>query len=324
MFDERQFILAKERQWTDLTEILRQVQISGLKGLPHENLLKLGSLYRHVCSDLAYARSQRATAALIAYLNQLTGDTHSLLYTENKSKHSLLSIVRFFTTEYPSLIRRRAVFIWTAIALSVIGYMVGYFIVVNNPSKLSLFVPAEFSSSADAWKKGFADHGDISIGKGALFSSFLMTHNTQVGIVVFATGVLIAPPIYMLISNGWLMGALVAVVAPTGHLGSLWAGILMHGVFELTALFICGAAGLLLGWSFIAPGQLRRKDALVANAKDAVALAIGTVPLFIIAGLIEGNISHSSLPHAFKFGLALFEFVALMLYFLSNRKSNTE
>ncbi len=141
-----------------------------------------------------------------------------------------------------------------------------------------------------------------------------MTHNTSVGIVAFATGITLLLPIYFMLQNGFVMGALIAVVQPTGHLSSMWAGILPHGICELSAIFICGGAGLCIGWALIAPGEYARKDALVRAGKDACKMMVGAIPLFIVAGIIEGNVSHASLPHWVKFGLAALQFTVLMVY----------
>ncbi|MDR3707901.1 MAG: stage II sporulation protein M [Capsulimonadaceae bacterium] len=314
MFDERSFITAKQQQWKDLDAIVDRVKFFGLRRLPTGDLTRIGSLYRRTCADLAYARAQRATPGLVDSLNQLVGNAHGLLYAEDREQHGLHRLVRFITQGFPAVMRRRMPFVAAAFLLSVAGYLIGYYLCRSNPGNISLFIPDAFRDSVDAWKKGFADHGDISLGNGVLFSSSLMTHNTEVGIAAFATGITILAPIYLMLSNGWLMGALVAVVAPGGKLGSFWPGILPHGVCELSAIFICAAAGLLLGWSLIAPGEYTRRDALVRNGKDAVKLMLGTIPLFIVAGIIEGNVSHSSLPHWAKYTLAGIQFAALAFY----------
>ncbi|MCD6360441.1 MAG: stage II sporulation protein M, partial [Armatimonadetes bacterium] len=71
---------------------------------------------------------------------------------------------------------------------------------------------------------------------------------------------------------------LVAVVAP-------------HGVLELSAIFICAGAGLMMGWALVAPGDRLRVDALSAAAREAVVLVVGCIPVFLTAALIEGLLS---------------------------------
>jgi len=50
-------------------------------------------------------------------------------------------------------------------------------------------------------------------------------------------------------------------------------------------------------------------------------MMVGTVPLFIIAGIIEGNVSHSSISHAAKFSIAAFQFIVLLFYIYGSKMS---
>ena len=76
-----------------------------------------------------------------------------------------------------------------------------------------------------------------------------------------------------------------------GRLTDLVAVVTPHGVVELSAIFIAGGAGLMLGHAIIDPGDRLRRDAIVHASREAVKLAVGTVPMFVCAGLIEGLIS---------------------------------
>lgn len=315
--DERAFINQKRTTWERLSIIVERTKNGGLKQLSKEELPALGSLYRRAAADLAYARAQGANPSLVLYLNELVGNAHGVIYAEESG--GWVRIWRFLAYGLPAVLRKRMAFILASFALTIIGALAAYSIVHQNPANVNMFLPEEFRSSFDAWKQGFADHGDVSLGEGGLTSSMLMTHNTQVGIMAFATGITFFMPLYFMLQNGTVMGALIAVVQPTGHLSSLWAGILPHGICELSAIFICGGAGFCIAWALIAPGRLSRSDALVANGRDACKMMVGTIPLFIIAGLLEGNVSHSSLPHWAKFSLAGLQFAALLFYIYGSR-----
>lgn len=314
MFDERTFISQKQNQWLDLTNIVTRVKGLGLRRLPVGDLTRLGSLYRRASADLAYARTQRATPELIYYLNELVGEAHGVLYVDNIERSIAGMVADFFAYDLPDVLRRRMPFIGVAFLLTVVGAFLAYFMVRHDPATESLFVPPGFQDSVNAWKHGFADKGDISVGEGAVFSSFLVTHNVGVGLFAFATGISLVIPFYLMLENGFIMGALVAVVQPTGYLRTMWAGLVPHAVCELFAIFICAGAGFLIGWSLISPGRYTRRDALIANGKDALKMVFGAVVLFCIAAVIEGNVSHSSMPHWAKFTLASVQFLALAFY----------
>jgi len=75
-------------------------------------------------------------------------------------------------------------------------------------------------------------------------------------------------------------------------------------VLELPAIFIAGGAGLRLAQGLLFPGLLSRSDSLAKAGADAVRLVMGVVPVLIVAGLIEGFISPSTLPWKWKFAMA--------------------
>ncbi|MGI4792251.1 MAG: stage II sporulation protein M [Janthinobacterium lividum] len=315
--DERVFINGKRAAWEKLSVIVERTKNGGLKQLSREELPALGSLYRRAAADLAYARAQGANPNLVLYLNELVGNAHGVIYAEESGGWSRLW--RFFAQSLPAVMRRRMPFVLAAILLNVIGALLAYEIIHRDPTQMSLYFPDSLKNVIDFWKKGGADDSNIPIGDGILFSSSLMTHNTQVGITAFATGITLILPIMLMFQNGTMIGALTAVVQPTGHLASMWAGLLPHGICELSATFICGGAGLCIGWALIAPGRYSRKDALIANGIDACKMMVGTIPLWITAGILEGNVSHSSLPHWAKFSLAGIQFAAIVFYIYGSR-----
>jgi uncharacterized membrane protein SpoIIM required for sporulation len=89
-----------------------------------------------------------------------------------------------------------------------------------------------------------------------------------------------------------------------------------HGVIELTAIFISGGAGLLLGKAMLMPGDLRRMDALVTNGLLAVKLILGCIPMLVVAGIIEGFLSPANISPYYKFAVSILSAVFLAVYFL--------
>jgi uncharacterized membrane protein SpoIIM required for sporulation len=75
-----------------------------------------------------------------------------------------------------------------------------------------------------------------------------------------------------------------------------WAWILPHGVTELSVVAIAGAAGFVLARGLLRPGDRTRGVALQREARRAVGLVLGGMPLLIVAGLVEGSVSQLHPP----------------------------
>jgi uncharacterized membrane protein SpoIIM required for sporulation len=74
-----------------------------------------------------------------------------------------------------------------------------------------------------------------------------------------------------------------------------------HGVLELPAIFIAGGGGLLIARGLLFPGLLSRRDSLAQAGKQAVRLMLGTIPMLIVAGVIEAFVSPTAIPALLKF-----------------------
>ncbi len=92
-----------------------------------------------------------------------------------------------------------------------------------------------------------------------------------------------------------MIGILAGAAQALGFSTNLWGFIAAHGMIELSVIFICGGAGMQLGWSLVRPGLLTRRTR--AGAGDAPGgLPVAWLhPLLVIAGTIEGFISPSEL-----------------------------
>jgi uncharacterized membrane protein SpoIIM required for sporulation len=99
----------------------------------------------------------------------------------------------------------------------------------------------------------------------------------------------------------------------------LWSFVAPHGVLELPAIFIAGAAGLEIARGLLFPGMLPRKASLAEAGGRASKLLLGTIPLLVVAGLVEGFFSPSNAPYQLKFLLAAVLFAALVAYLNTSR-----
>ncbi len=174
----------------------------------------------------------------------------------------------------------------------------------------------EAKRAEDGTKRG------ASVEEQAAFSSFLFTHNISVAILAFALGLTAGiGTAIALFANGLMLGSLAWVYASKGLAGWFWAWILPHGIPEISAICIAGAAGFVMARALVAPRGLSRRKALRKESVTAVKLLIGTFALFVLAGCIEGTISQIHPPRLsvlFKVSFALVVGTGVYAYLLSS------
>ena len=149
-----------------------------------------------------------------------------------------------------------------------------------------------------------------------LASTSIQTNNIKVTFLAFAGGVLGGiGTLWVLAQNGLLLGMVLSLCFRY-RFWEIPIFVSAHGVIELTAIFIAGGAGLLIGKALLMPGDLRRIDALVENGRLAIKLILGCIPMLLIAGLIEGFISPAHIPRAYKFSISALSALVMAIYFL--------
>jgi len=142
----------------------------------------------------------------------------------------------------------------------------------------------------------------------------------RVAIACFAGGVFLGVGSLALLGyNGLTIGGVAGHFANQGLLGYLFEFILGHGLLELFAIWVAGAAGFLLGRSVVAPGNLSRGEALVLSGRTAVRMVGGAAVLLVAAGLIEGFVSASAGGVEVRAGASALSMAFLAAYLLNGR-----
>jgi uncharacterized membrane protein SpoIIM required for sporulation len=148
------------------------------------------------------------------------------------------------------------------------------------------------------------------------FATFLFTHNSRVGMIAFALGFAFGlPTLLMMFQNGLILGAFAGVHHQKGLSPDLWGWLLPHGITELTAVVICGGAGLVIAQSLIFPGRLARVESMKRAGRKAGRIVIGAVMMLFIAGLIEGVFRQTVHSMTVRYLVAAATLVLWVLYF---------
>ena len=311
------FVGRRGDDWRKLEAVLSRLEAQGPRSLSVADVRTMGKLYRAACADLLIAQHELADAALSDYLNGLVARGYARVYGGRRFRR--VQIFDFLWNEFPRLVRRERALIALSAILLLTGSLSGAAVMTLDPDAMGLVIPDMHQARTPEERvRDEAFEGGGKAGPAAVFSSFLFTHNIQVTFLVFALGVTFGVgTAAVLFWNGVPLGALAAQYHASGQGLFFWAWILPHGVVELSVVVIAGAAGLLLARGLWRQGLHTRRAALVIEARSAVRLIAGGMPLLVIAGLVEGTISqlHAPImPYWVKLTFAGVLFSALLIY----------
>jgi uncharacterized membrane protein SpoIIM required for sporulation len=282
----------REASWRRLESLCARVESRGIGTLGERELLELPTLHRAAVSALSVARAISLDRALLEYLEALTARSHTCVHGIRQDLGRAL--FEFATRTFPAAVRAAAPQVMLAGLALLVGVATGFAMTSADVDTYDAFVGPEMAqgrdptaSTEDLREMLYADEdfGDALV----TFATFLFQHNTQVGILCFGLGFALGIPVlWLLFTNGLSLGAMSALHHRLGLSVDWWGWVLPHGVTELLAIVLCGAAGLLQGRAVLMPGRRTRSAALRAAGREAGVIVLGCVGLFLVAALLEG------------------------------------
>ncbi|TMU84947.1 stage II sporulation protein M [Bacillus sp. BHET2] len=303
----KQFVKQHRDDWKSLEELLGTLRKR--KNVTGPTIDQFNRLYQKAAQNLSYSQTYFPGEEVTDYLNGLVSKSHNLLYKDQITSGK--QVRHFFSTTFIGLLLEQWKFVILALILFTVGALGAFLSVMNDPLHIYSILPPELSQGVDPSNLGKSD-GQVD---SSIMSASIMTNNIQVAFLAFAGGVTFGLlTVYMLVYNGVIIGALAALFWHQGMSYEFWAYIVPHGIIELTAIFIAGGAGLLMGYKLFVPGRFTRSFQLKEQAKRSVQLLLGTIPLFVIAGIIEGFITPAAISLPSKYIVALLTVIGLILY----------
>lgn len=315
--DINQFLNRRQDSWRRLEFLLQRVESGGLKALTPFEIREFGTLYRRASSDLVTARSKTANAEVLQYLNDLVARAYAQVYRARRYRFQ--DIFTFFAVDFPRLARHQWKYIALATLLFFIGAGFGWEMHQRDPAAAFYLLPHGMAKALGPMRgqwQGRTGHEFNAI-EMPIMSSGIMTHNIGIGLTAFAGGIFFAVgPLYAMIENGLVLGVLGAAMSRPDTAFTFWSLILPHGILELTAIFIMGGAGFMMGGALLSPGARSRRDALIERGRPALLLALGGAAMLVIAGTIEGCLTPwDFIPRSWKLVFAGLTLVAEIVYF---------
>jgi len=315
------FVARKQEAWEAFRGTAARIELVGLRALAAAEIPAFAARYREVAADLARARTYRVSPEVIAYLERLVAAGHNALYRARARRR--LPIAPYVFRDFPAAVVESWPYVLVAFLLFTIPAAVGYAVLRERPELAEEIAPPVMVSRAEQAAERQArgiGYVETENEERPVLASWIISNNIMVCLAALAGGLVGGIlTVLSLVYNGLSLGIGFGVFANHHAAGYLATFIAGHGVLELTAIFISGGAGLRLAQALVAPGDLTRKDALVLQGAIAVRMIGAVVCLLSVAGAIEGLLSASDAPAAYKFAVSAASAVLLACYFASGR-----
>jgi uncharacterized membrane protein SpoIIM required for sporulation len=304
------FVEDRRARWARLGHLVSSAR-GGVRRLQADEVLELGRLYRATTSDLAIARRDFPHDVATERLNDLVAAAHALVYSEAPTSRRRLR--RFIARELPGAARAQLRWTLVAFGITVVFALATFGLGLAVPEIAANSLPAETReqlAQRHLWT-------DIPEGFRPIAGPLIIVNNVRVAITAFVGGLTAgALTLYILASNGALLGTIFAVVQYYGLSGGLLEFIASHGFLELSAIFLAGGAGLTLAWAILRPAERSRRDALRLAGAQSTRVVLLVIFALGIAGLIEGFISPSDAPAIVKVSVGVVTGALLWGYIL--------
>lgn len=287
----QRFRREREADWRRLEAIVDKAEKRSASALSDEEILAMPVLYRSALSSLSVARATSLDQGLIGYLESLAARAYFFVYGARSTPQEQLAA--FFGRDWPGSVRGLWRETLIAVAITVLGAVVAWWLVGTDSDWFFGFVDQGLADGRDPTASRETLRATLYHDEGAgglsAFSTWLFTHNAGVALLAFALGFAFgAPTIVLLLMNGAMLGAMLHIFFEKG-LGFEFGGwLLIHGVTELFAIVLAGAAGMKIGWAVAFPGADSRLEALSRAGRTTGAAMVGVVLMLLLAGLLEG------------------------------------
>lgn len=304
---EAQFIKQNRVKWKDFEEILEQ----GKQVHPD----KLADLFIQVTDDLAYSRTYFPKSQTTTYLNGIAARLHQTIYRNKKESSN--RIIEFWKTELPLVMAKHQRTMLYTLAFFLAFVFIGALSAAHDENFVRLILGDAYVNMTI---QNIKDGDPMGVYKDMdEFGMFLAItlNNVKVSFLAFAAGIFFSVgTVYVLFRNGIMLGSFQYFFFEYDLLKESVLTIWIHGTLEISAIVLAGGAGMVMGNSLLFPGTYSRLESLKRNGKDSLKIIIGLVPVFIVAGFLEGFVTrHTEMPDALRMMIILSSLSFILYYF---------
>lgn len=279
---EAAFIKQNKEKWLEFEQ--------AISGGTEKNPDELAALYVHLISDLSFARTFYPKSKTVVYLNHLASQVFQKIY--RTKRHESNRIVHFFKTEVPLLLYPNRRYLLYAFLLFAVFVSIG---VLSEYSGDGLSRRILGDVYVNQTLQNIREGNPTAVyASGSNWGSFIWIcfNNLMVGAKLYGYGIFCGiGTFYALMHNSVMLGSFQYMFATEGVLYQSALGIWIHGSFEIFAMVVEGACGLMLGASLLFPRTLSRMDSLKIGFRTSFKIFLSTMPFTFVAAILEGFVT---------------------------------
>jgi uncharacterized membrane protein SpoIIM required for sporulation len=237
------------------------------------------------------ARATSLDQGVIDYLESLCARAYFFVYGVRSTL--IERVGRFFARDWPRAVQSLWRETLISAGLGVVGAVSAFVLAIRDPDWFAAFVPPDLAQGRGPGASTAALRATL-FGNGhgmdlSTFATFLFTHNAGIALFAFALGFALCVPTAALITyNGCMLGAFVALFVTHGLGVEAGGWLMIHGVTELFAITLAGAAGFRIGAATAYPGDRTRLEAAATAGRHAGVVMAGVIVMLFVAGALEG------------------------------------
>lgn len=281
----------RETDWKQLEQIIQRAESRGVGGLSDQDMEQLPGLYRQAVSSLSVARSISLDQNVVAYLETLCARAYFFVYgTRSRMSER---IAQFFARDWAAAVSAAKGPTLLAFLCLFGGALLAFFLTLNDNEWYWTFHGGWDSrnpnATYDELRATLYETDRNIVDMLGAFAAQLFSHNSGIAIFAFALGFAFGiPTAVLLIYNGVYLGSFYAVFWQKGLAYELTGWLFIHGVTELFAVILAGAAGFMIGGAVAFPGRKPRMQSMREAGEKAAMVIIGAVVMLFLAALLEG------------------------------------
>ncbi|NQU40674.1 MAG: stage II sporulation protein M [Lentisphaerae bacterium] len=323
----QRFTEQEKPHWDRLEALLQRRERDGLARMELPDIVEFHALYERAAADLARLSTYSGERDIRQYLEALVARAYGEVH-ETRRHAVRFRPLHWLTTVLPCTFRRHIRAFWLAVAVTLVGCVLGSFSIGLDATAKDILMP--FPHLRQDPSQRVADEETESDnrmeGRKARGAAWYVTHNTKVAITTMALGVTWGVgTIVLLFTNGVMLGAVCADYAIAGETPFMVGWLLPHGSVEIPAIVLAGQAGLILALALIGWGDaVPLRQRLRRSTRDLMTIMGGVAILLAWAGFIESFLSQyhePTIPYWVKIAFGSIQLLLLCAYLaLAGRK----